>query len=324
MILVADVGGTNSRFALATARGIEEVHTYPSMSAPGIEPLLASYLARTRARPATLSLAVAGPVAGGVCTATNLPWIVDAGRIEAHLHTLGLAASVAVINDFEAIAWGVREVPAAMLSTLQVGEPERDGPLAILGAGTGLGEALAVPGPAGELRVIPTEGGHADLAPRNADEDALLAFLRTRFPDHVSYERVLSGPGLATLFEHLAPAGDEREAVLSATDPAREVIARQQDSAVCRRAAELFVDLLGAEAGNLALKSLPTGGLYLAGGMAPRLRELVESRLLDAFLAKGRMRRVLARIPVRLVLDGHVGLRGAAARVVATGRGPLE
>jgi len=322
-VLVADVGGTNCRFAIARGRDIEAFHAYPSASAPGIEPLLTAYLARTGARPQALSLAVAGPVEDGVCRATNLPWIVDAARIAADLATGGLDATVTVLNDFEAIAWGVREVPASLLSSLQEGEPDGDGPIAVLGAGTGLGEAIAVPCGSG-LRVIPTEGGHADLAPRNGQEDELLAFLRERFVDHVSYERVLSGPGLALIYEHLAPDGAERDAVMGAPDPAREVIARLDTSAVCRRAAELFVDLLGAEAGNLALKTLPRGGLYLAGGMAPRLRALVESRLLATFLAKGRMAPVLARIPVRLVLDGQVGLRGAAARVVATNRGALE
>jgi glucokinase len=222
-----------------------------------------------------------------------------------------------LLNDFEAVAWGVREVPPDLRRTLQAGRHDATGPIAVLGAGTGLGEALAVPVGQG-LCVIPTEGGHADLAPRDAFEDALVVMLRQRFPDHVSWERVLSGRGLGALFEHvLAWEGGVRtpsdEAVLLSEDPAREVIARRAVDPRCARAVEAFVDLLGAEAGNLALKSIPSGGLFVAGGIAPRILDVVERRLMVSLLAKGRMRHVLERIPVHVVLDGQVGLRGAAA-----------
>ncbi|GAB4113776.1 MAG: glucokinase [Sandaracinaceae bacterium] len=320
-VLVADVGGTHCRFALAEQeRGalvLSAFHTYASASQPALEPLLYDYLDRTGAAPTMAALAVAGPVEDGVCTATNLPWVVDAARLTESLASRGHALRVEVLNDFEAVAWGVREVPTELRHTLQAGRHDPTGPIAVLGAGTGLGEALAVPIGHG-LRVLPTEGGHTDLAPRNAFEDALLVHLRARFPEHVSYERVLSGRGLGALFEHvLALTGDERtashEAVLLSDDPAREVIARRAVDPVCARTVEAFVDLLGAEAGNLALKSIPTGGLFVAGGIAPRIHDVVERRLLPALLAKGRMRRVLERVPVHLVLDGHVGLRGAAA-----------
>jgi glucokinase len=315
------VGGTNCRFALAEPQGsalaLGGFHTYASASQPAIEPLLHDYLDRTGASPTTVSLAVAGPVEGGVCRATNLPWVVDAVRVTESLAARGKTVRVHVLNDFEAVAWGVREVPSELRRTLHAGRHDPAGPIAVLGAGTGLGEALAVPLGA-SLRVLPTEGGHADLAPRDAFEDALLARLRTRYPDHVSYERVLSGPGLGELFEHVLAWHDgartaSHEAMLEADDPAREVIARRAVDPVCARTVEAFVDLLGAEAGNLALKSIPSGGLFVAGGIAPRILDVVEQRLMTAFLAKGRMRKVLERIPVHVVLDGHVGLRGAAA-----------
>ena len=329
--LVADVGGTHCRFALAShdETGLVELthaHTYASASAAGIEPLLLDYLAQTGARPDVVSLAIAGPVLDGVCRATNLPWHVEARAITQALAAVGISAEVALLNDFEAVGWGVREVPLALRASLQTGTRDPMGPIAVIGAGTGLGEALAVPLPGGGLRVVPTEGGHADLAPRDAFEDGLLAFLRLQFPEHVSYERALSGPGLTAIFEHVTEGSGApvRGAVLGADDPAREIVARHPSCPHCGRAVEAFVDLLGAEAGNLALKSLPSGGLFLAGGLAPRLRVVVEQRLLPSFLAKGRMQAVLSNIPVDLVLDGQVGLRGAAARVGITNREQVE
>lgn len=331
LALVADVGGTHSRFALAShddAGGVEltHAHTYASGSAASIEPLLLDYLSQCGARPDVLSLAIAGPVVDGICRATNLPWIVEARAIAQALGAAGVGAEVVLLNDFEAVAWGVREVPGSLRASLLRGERDPLGPIAVLGAGTGLGEALAVPLPGGGLRVLASEGGHADLAPRDAFEDGLLVSLRAQFPDHVSYERVLSGPGLTALFEHVTAGTGAaiRGTVLGADDPAREIVARHESCPHCARTVEAFVDLLGAEAGNLALKCLPSGGLFLAGGLAPRVRAVVEQRLITSFSAKGRMQSVLSRIPVDLVLDGQVGLRGAAARVGITNRGQVE
>jgi glucokinase len=331
LALVADVGGTHCRFALAghDESGLVELthaHTYASASAPGIEPLLLDYLSQCGARPDVVSLAIAGPVVDGVCRATNLPWSVEAQAIARALAPTGASSEVVLLNDFEAVGWGVREVPRSLRLELQAGERDPMGPIAVLGAGTGLGEALAVPLPGGGLRVLASEGGHADLAPRDAFEDGLLAALRVQFPDHVSYERVLSGPGLTALFDHVTAGtgADIRGIVLGADDPAREIVSRHESCPHCARTVEAFVDLLGAEAGNLALKSLPSGGLFLAGGLAPRVRTVLERRLLASFLAKGRMQAVLSRIPVALVLDGQVGLRGAAARVGITNGGQLE
>jgi glucokinase len=331
LALVADVGGTNCRFALAShdEGGLVELthaHTYASASAPSIEPLLLDYLAQCGVRPDVVSLAIAGPVVNGVCRATNLPWSVESEAVARALGGRGLSVGVVLLNDFEAVGWGVREVPRSLRASLQEGERDPMGPIAVLGAGTGLGEALAVPLPGGGLRVIASEGGHTDLAPRDAFEDGLLVSLRTQFPDHVSYERVVSGPGLTALFEHITAGtgASIRGTVLGADDPAREIVARHESCPHCARTVQAFVDLLGAEAGNLALKSLPTGGLFLAGGLAPRVRGVVEARLVASFRAKGRMEAVLSRIPVDLVLDGQVGLRGAAARVGITNRGQLE
>ena len=326
--IVADIGGTHSRFALATRDAAGAIHlehamTFESRSAPSLEPLLAAYRAQLSggdAEVASFGLAVAGPVADGACVATNLPWVLHAETIR-----LGLqAAHVVLMNDFEAVAWGVQETPPSLLETLQQGHVRADKPIAVIGAGTGLGEALALRH-GGSFVVMPTEGGHADFAPSDAFDDGLLAMLRTRLQGHVSVERVVSGPGIAAILEHalrtsLVPVGDAAryEAMLSKDEPARDVVeGASEGDLLCGAVLDRFVDLYGAEAGNFALKSLPRGGLYIAGGLATRMMARMRSRFLAAFLAKGRMQRVLLEVPVHIVLDPQVGLRGAAARVFA-------
>lgn len=327
--VVADLGGTHSRFALATRdeRGaIELAHavTMESRSSASLDPLIHAYRAQLPALAARVDLfglAVAGPVANGKCFATNLPWVLDADALRASLQ----ARHVALMNDFEAVAWGVRETPAALLETLQTGRMNASAPLGVIGAGTGLGEALATLGE--RFVVMPTEGGHADFAARDAFEDGLLAMLRLRFPEHVSVERIVSGPGISAILEHtLATQRDvlsaidvtRFEAMLAKDEPARDVVqGAAEGDALCGAVLDRFVDLYGAEAGNFALKSLPRAGLYIAGGLATRMMERMRARFLRAFLAKGRMRGVLEDVPVHVVLDPQVGLRGAAARVFA-------
>lgn len=325
--VVADLGGTHSRFALAIRDDHGAIHlthavTMQSRSSASLDPLIHAYRAQLASDAASaFGLAVAGPVANGKCIATNLPWVLDADALRASLK----ASHLALMNDFEAVAWGVRETPAVLLETLQTGKMNTSAPLGVIGAGTGLGEALATSGE--RFVVMPTEGGHTDFAARDAFEDGLLAMLRLRFPDHVSVERIVSGPGICAILEHvlatqrsaLSTADAQRyEAMLSNDEPARDVVQRAgEGDALCGAVLDRFVDLYGAEAGNFALKSLPRAGLYIAGGLATRMMERIRARFLAAFLAKGRMRGVLQEVPVHVVLDPEVGLRGAAARVFA-------
>ncbi len=331
--VVADLGGTHSRFALATRDEQGAIHlahaiTMESRSSASLDPLIHAYRAQLPAEAASIAafgLAVAGPVANGKCVATNLPWVLDAEALRASLQ----ATHVALMNDFEAVAWGVRETPTDLLETLQSGRFQASAPLAVIGAGTGLGEALATLGE--RFVVMPTEGGHADFAARDPFEDGLLAMLRLRFPEHVSVERIVSGPGIAAILEHalatqrhalLAADVARYEAMLAKEEPARDVVeGASLGDALCGAVLDRFVDLYGAEAGNFALKSLPRAGLYIAGGLATRMMTRVRARFLAAFLAKGRMRGVLHDVPVHVVLDPQVGLRGAAARVFAEMRG---
>jgi glucokinase len=324
-ILAADVGGTKSLLALyegepGALRSVKEAR-YASGDHAGIASILIDFLGGDGHTIDGAALAVAGPVVGGVCRTTNLPWqlhVTDIAR------DVGLS-KVHLFNDFEAVAMGIGELGTSELAVLQEREADPTGPVAILGAGTGLGEAILIPSASGELpRVLPTEGGHTDFGPRDALEIELLRWLLTRF-DRVSYERLLSGSGVELLYEFVVSRGlslaTEAVAarVASAEDGAAVIgeAAMKGTDPACVRALEMFVSILGAEAGNLALKTLPRGGVYVAGGIAPKiLRAITSGPFMSSFLAKGRMRPLLEQLRVSVVLNSHVGLLGA--RRVAT------
>jgi glucokinase len=255
---------------------------------------------------------VAGPVQAGVCTTTNLPWVISESELARELKI-----PVALINDFHAVAIGVTQLQAAELRVLQAGSRDPNGVYAVLGAGTGLGEAVAVP-TGRSVRVLPGEGGHSDFAPRNEEEWRLLRFLRTK-SEHVSVERVVSGMGLGSLYDFVVADGqarDDAETRRRFADESRGAVIgdRAALDPAAARALAMFVSAYGAEAGNLALKVLPTGGLYVAGGIAARMADrLAWDVFMDNFLSKGRMRELLRAIPVAVVLHPNVGLLGARA-----------
>jgi glucokinase len=258
------------------------------------------------------------------CRTTNLPWVVDAQALE---RDLGLS-HVALANDFVALARGIPAVEPAQLFPLHAGARDPQGPCAILGAGTGLGEAILVPVAGREPLVLATEGGHATFAPRDELEGKVQRFLAARH-GHVSWERLVCGEGLVNLVEALSASLDlpipERVGSLLVHDraaaPPQITAAARAGEPLCTRALQLFCSLYGAEAGNLALKCLPTGGVFVAGGIAPRmLPELQGGLFAEGYLAKGRMRAVLEAFSVQVVLDEEVALRGAA--LLAAGAGP--
>lgn len=319
-VLSLDVGGTNVRLAKATvdARTVslhEKVYA-ASREFPTLEAALAAHRAFwADAGIERVSIAVAGPVVDGVGRMTNLGWTIDAQALG---RAVGLP--VRVMNDFEAMARGVRRVPESAIVTLQEGRPDPAAPVAVLGAGTGLGQALLVPDAAGE-RVLATEGGHATLAPVDDQDAAFIAFVRRKLGGgHVSVERAVSGRGLASIFEWLvedglATPGAALLAEIAAGDAGAAIGAagtRGSDPAA-RLAVDRFVRFYGAEAGNLALKCVPRAGLYVTGGIAAKILPRLREGFLPAFLGHGRMHALLASIPVHVVLDGDVGLRGAAA-----------
>ncbi|MBX3274135.1 MAG: glucokinase [Sandaracinaceae bacterium] len=322
-ILVGDIGGTKTLLALyegARAAELRETRRerYENASSDGLAPILADFVASGEPIDAAV-LGVAGPVEDDVCNATNLPWVIDARRLAAQL----AIPRAALINDFEAVALGLDALPSSALEVLQDRPADPGAPRAVLGAGTGLGEAILVPTGGALPRVLPTEGGHVDFAPRDEVEIDLLRFAQARFP-RVCVERLVSGPGIAVVYDHIvasgaAPAspsvpdatsGDDRSAAISRAAAAGEEAA----GLAIRR----FVSLYGAEAGNFALKCLPFGGLYVAGGIAPRMIEALRAGgFIEAFRAKGRMAPLLDRVRVSVVLDPAVGLLGAKAKAVA-------
>jgi glucokinase len=258
---------------------------------------------------------VAGAVLGGQVKLTNLPWTANRARIAALLP----AARISLVNDVQATGFGALHLGAEALHVLNAGAPPAEpGNVAVIAAGTGLGEGFLFWDGA-RYRPAASEGGHADFAPRSDAEIDLHRFLRERF-GRVSYERILSGPGLASLYEfERARSGSAPSpalaARLAAGDPAAAVtdaaLAREDES--CIAALDRFCEIYGAEAGNLALKVLATGGVFIAGGIAPRiLPVLTKSAFLHAFTAKGRFGEMLARVPVKVVLETRVALIGAA------------
>ena len=317
--LVGDIGGTKTVLALLRLEDTGKQHIlstrrFVSGEHDGLLPLAREFLrenASTRVDAACFG--IAGPVLGRTCQATNLPWHVDADVLGR-----GLEAPVSLLNDFRAVALGLSSLRAEDVLVLNEGERDPEGPCAVIGAGTGLGQAIVLRTHEGP-RVIDTEGGHTDFAPRNELEILLLRWLWQRM-DRVSVERAVSGQGLCALYDFLV----SQEHALESPEVHRQMAQRDRGEVIgeyglagsddaCVRALEWFVSLYGAEAGNFALKTLPTGGLYVAGGIAPKLlAKLQDGNFMHAFLAKGRMRSVLARIPVYVVLEPRVGLWGAA------------
>jgi glucokinase len=341
IVLAGDIGGTNSRLALyrvdkgeltpspgheaAAGGGPIFEHTYPSAQHPSLEAVVLQFLSEAaaalgpQARPERACLAVAGPVENETAHITNLAWFVDARRLAADASI----STVQLVNDFEAAAAGVPLVGPQHLIPIGGEAPRRQGPMVVAGPGTGLGQAfLFWSAAAGRYEVAPSEGGHADFAASTPLEHALAAALGARY-GHVSWERVVSGPGLRDIFAFLQDepacgrlATDETRAAMVSEDGAA-VIVRQAVAGrdpLCRLAVDLFLSALGALAGNLALTVLATGGVFISGGIAPRLQSLLAgSRLRETFEAKGRLQPVLKKIPLFIVTHREIGLLGAAA-----------
>lgn len=326
-VLAADVGGTKTLVALGEAGpdGHPRVlarRRYASAEWPDLAPLLTDFLDREApgGRPAAGCIAVAGPVTAerGRETArvTNLPWTLDSAGLAT---ALGIGR-LRLVNDFVALAHGLDALAGGDLETLQAGRPERDAPGAVIGAGTGLGMATVVALPDGRRRVLPSEGGHADFAPADAAQAALAEWLRPRL-GRVSVEHVLSGPGLVRILEFLAARagrspGEALARAMREGDPAAAIgeAALAGSDPLAVEAVALFTRIYGARAGDLALAVLPRAGLYVAGGIAPRLAPLLRSAgFMDAFRAKPPMEALMAAIPVHLVRNPDAGLLGALA-----------
>lgn len=297
-----DIGGTRARLAFAAAE-VGPVTEFSSAEFSGPEALLRAWLAGAPVRPNAICLALAGPVREGRCVATNLPWVVDATLLSE-----SLGVPVVLINDFHAAALGASALGPGSCEGVVPGSPQSEAPMAVLGAGTGLGEAVVF----GDV-VLPGEGGHAEFGPGNAREVRLAAWLIDRY-GRASWESVLSGPGLVNLArfdwaERGAPVPDWVEAPDA---PAR--VAATEPGVL-----SWFAELYGAEAGNLALRVL-AGSVYLAGGIAPRmLAELRSGGFERRFRQKGKVGAALAGVPVFVASHPALGLIGARAELSRRG-----
>jgi len=321
LLLAGDIGATKTELAVFSSQAGRTplaAAAFPSAAYSGLEALVGEFLAQVRLPVEHAVFGVAGPVLEGRVSATNLPWEMEEVRLQA---ALGLR-SVRLINDLEAMAWAIPHLEAADLYTLNPGRPAPGGTIAVIAPGTGLGEAFLT-WDGTRYRPYPSEGGHADFAPRSPLEADLWHYLHGRF-GHVSYERLCSGRGLPNIYAFLKESGRASEpawlttrlrAVEDPTPVLIEAALGVRRCEICVTALELFVSILGAEAGNLALKVLARGGVYLGGGIPPRiLPALQQENFLEAFRSKGRMEGLLARIPVHVILNPRTGLLGAAFR----------
>jgi glucokinase len=319
-LLAADVGGTKVLLAVVELDGqaFEFVRQdrFESSKYSGLGPILRNFI-KADDELSGACLAIAGPIDGDVSDTTNLPWIIRGQELA---NSIGLPR-VTMINDFAAVGWGIPHLGPSDVATLQEGKPQKHGPIAYLGAGTGLGQGFMTWNAADQgYDVFASEGGHADFAARDEVEFAVQRWLARQF-GHVSYERLISGMGLVAIYRALVeelgrPESPEVAAEMKAEDPAA-VISRRglgRSDGTCGEALDRFVSIYGAEAGNMALRLLATGGLYVAGGIAPRIVERLRAGgFLGAFNDKGRLSPLCAATPVHVVLNTQVGLLGAAA-----------
>lgn len=312
MILAGDIGGTNTRLALFEAGEITLEQKFLSRTYENLEEIVQKFLKNRKVKSACFG--IAGTVHNGICRTTNLPWTVDAAHIAKSLHI----PKVHLLNDLEANGYGINALTPEEFFTIQEGV-QQVGSQALISAGTGLGETnLFWNGKT--HHPIASEGGHADFAPRDELEVELFLYLKKKFP-HVSYERVISGPGLHAIFQFLVETGKESfsphlEKEMKMKDPSRVISewgGQRQDKA-CIRAVDWFISLYGAEAGNVALKFLPYGGIYIGGGIAPHLaKQFKQGAFCSSFCNKGRFKTLLESIPIRIIMNDQAALFGAAS-----------
>ncbi|MSR16509.1 MAG: glucokinase [Methylococcaceae bacterium] len=312
MILAGDIGGTKTLLAIFDGQNCVIKKRFDSSNYTEFDKLLEDFLVLIpNAKIDTACIGVAGPILNGDCDTTNLPWKLTCHEISKRLKT----SNVTLLNDLEAAAWGVLSLPESDFVLLNPNAKRQIGNSAVLAAGTGLGEAIIFHD-GQKHHVIANEGGHCDFAPTDTQQIALLEFMRVRFSEHVSYERLVSGSGIELIYAFLKQSGNYKNTVNleNAKDLAAEIgkAAVEKRDDLCAATLQLFSQIYGAEAGNLALKCLPYGGVYLAGGIAAKcLPALQQGAFLEGFLAKGRYRGALEKIAIQVCIQPEVGLLGA-------------
>ncbi|CAA9890820.1 Glucokinase [Candidatus Methylobacter favarea] len=319
MILAGDIGGTKTVLSLWD-KGVDgsfictREHSFASREYKEFDEILAIFLP-SGASLDSACFGVAGPVVKQRVQTTNLPWFLDSEELKIKL---GIADKVKLLNDLEAMALGMLYLSEKDLVELNTNAEIQPGNIAVIAAGTGLGEAILYWDGA-KHHLMATEGGHCDFAAQNADQDLLVAYLRKKYSDHISYERILSGDGLGHLYDFLcahkfAPACLAVPSVNSDIDR-NAVISRlgiSGEDPLCAEAVRIFVEIYGAEAGNLALKALAIGGVFIGGGIAPKiLPAMADGKFMQVFKAKGRLLPLLDKVPVKLCLNPRTPLIGA-------------
>ena len=315
MIFSADIGGTKAYLALFDniEDRLEKVceARFECRKFPNLDSVLEEFFKDGLKKPKVACLGVAGPIENGNCDLTNLDWRINANHLGNYFD------KVYLINDLVALACAVPFLKEKDFAVLQSGLSSPKGRISLVSAGTGLGQAFLVPTVDGKYFVVDSEGGHADFSPRNKLEAELLFFLQKKF-SRISIERVVSGPGLICIYEFIVDhfsLKDSWEQGLGKEEMASEIIIRGQEgqSEACEKTLSLFVQLYGALAGNLALQFLSRGGVFLGGGIAPRiLPSLSQGSFMDAFLSKGRFEKLMTEIPVKVILNDKAALHGAA------------
>lgn len=322
MILAGDVGGTKTILALFELKQGQLIEVkkqqFASSQCRHFSEILQAFIADAGAVTiGAVCIGIAGPIINGDCSATNLPWQVKRSEIAAQLNLK--LTQVKLLNDLESTAWGILNLSAEHFVELNAEAQPEIGHVAVLAAGTGLGEAIICWN--GEhYTVMPSEGGHVDFAPNNATEIGLLTYLMQKYSGHVSYERVVSGMGVVNIYEYLKASGFAAEQAEVAdqmlrTDPGAVIGAYGQDGrdALCVETLKIFTRIYGAQAGNLALTALPLGGVVLAGGIAAKiLAVMTQGHFMQGFLAKGRYFDALKKFSVRVCLNPEASLLGAA------------
>ncbi|MEO8189686.1 MAG: glucokinase [Acidobacteriota bacterium] len=318
-VLAGDIGGTKTAVAIveigARNLSLERSRKYPSGRYGSLEEILRDFLKSERSVPRVAGFGVAGPVVDGRAQITKLPWIIQESELARALRI----PRVRLTNDFVAAALGIPYLTRRQISVAAAGDEEKGGAMALIGAGTGLGQA-ALWRAGGRIEALPSQGGHSDFAPRTPREDRLVVFVRRKF-GRVSRDRLLCGEGLGHIYDFLKSEGAAPEAPAIArafeTEDRAAVIGREGLSGadrLCAEALATFVSIYGSEAGNLALQYRSTGGLYVGGGIAPKiLPALLGGSFVEAFRSKPPMEELLARIPIRIVREPRLGLFGAAA-----------
>ncbi len=322
MILAGDIGGTKTVLALINQASdgsltCEVEQTFASGEFQDFQDILTLFLAN-RPPVTAACFGVAGPVIKHRCQTTNLPWILDEEQLKTRFGT----QRVKLLNDLEVMAIGMLHLQPEDFIELNANAQPQTGNIAVIAAGTGLGEAI-LHWDGRQYHALATEGGHCDFAPQNDQQDKLLAFLRETYAEHVSYERILSGIGFSNIYDFLIAGNfgkpcpvvpSVKEAISNGIDRSA-VISRlgiNGEDELCSEAVRLFVEIYGAEAGNLALKSFAGGGVFIGGGIGPKIRSALETgAFLQAFTAKGRFRAMLEKTSVKLALNPKTPLLGA-------------